>query len=512
MQLKEFVTNNGVTLLYTGAPKIEKLEELASGPGDLWHSSLDQGFNNSFPELVYQTAVFWWFLNDLPLLKNSINWRINPDAFIVRKNVWELFSGFPADYDSNKIGAFDLGYRMLRHGGAIPMYVSGLFPKKRSTFEITVKDRYRFFKKNFKSQHSVYLLLKGMNKSHLNEFNEFQKVKKENVKKNEFPILPARNLNLLEGNPSVSVVIPTMYRQEYTLQLLKDYADQTFPVSQVVVVDATPVEDRVNGIYNKDEFDFELIIKWQESEGSCRARNEAIALCTGDYIIFADDDTRILPNFVENHIRFLQTYKVEACNGLDISAPSHLDGINKLLDLYNHIKKSPLKAGAAMSFSNANSCVSSALVKTLKGNDINFDGGYGEDTDFGLRLLKSGAILMQNPYSPILHLKPPSGGYRHWGLQASLIGKNRKKQAWELDHPVKFIKPVPSPTIVYGIMKHYSDTQVKEYRSKYFFLYLFKGKKSGLFSRIFKFPYKYLQFNRSLFYAKNLIKLGARYK
>lgn len=512
MKLKEFVTNTGETLLYTGTPKMEELEKLASGPGDLWHSSLDQGFNDAFPELVYQTAVFWWFLNDLPYLKNSINWRINPDAFVVRKNVWEQFSGFPIEYDSQILSVFDLGYRMLRHGGAIPMYVKGLYQEKSKGFKISVRDRYRFFKKNFKSQHSVYMLLKGLNKNPLSEFNEFQKVRKENLEKNEFPILPARDLNPLKGKPRVSVVIPTMYRQEYTLQLLKDYADQSFPVSQIVVVDATPLENRMNGIYDQDKFEFELIIKWQESKGSCRARNEAIAFCNGDYIIFADDDTRILPDFVENHIRFLQTYKVEACNGLDISAPFYEDGLDELRELYSKANKSQLKAGAALSFSNANSCVSSAFVKSLGGNDINFDGGYGEDTDFGLRLLKAGAILMQNPYSPILHLKPPSGGYRHWGIQAGIIGKARKKQAWELDHPVKFIRPVPSPTIVYGIIKHYSQEQVREYRSKYFFLYLFKGSKLGLITRFIKFFYRDIQFNRSLFYARNLLKLGAKYK
>lgn len=511
MQLKEFVTQSGETLLYNGAPNLESLEQLANGAGDLWHSSLDQGLNNVFPELVYQTAVFWWFLNDHPNLDRSINWRINPDAFVVRKNVWLLFSGFPKDYDSYILSAFDLGYRMLRHGGAIPMYVKGLFPEEVITSKITIQDRYRFFEKNFKPQHSVYMLLKGLNKNPFLELSQFRKAKMENLTRNLFPVLPARELNSLETIPTVSVVIPTMLRQEYTLQLLRDYADQTVPVAQIVVVDATPIEDRVEGIYNDDQFDFELTIKWQESKGSCRARNEAIALCSGDYIIFADDDTRILPSFVENHIRFLQTYNVEACNGLDISATSHKDGVDKLKDLYSSASKSQLKAGAAMSFSNANSCVNSSFIKTLIGNDINFDGGYGEDTDFGLRLLKAGAILMQNPYSPILHLKPPTGGYRHWGLQASLLGKKRKKQSWELDHPVKYIRPIPSPTIVYGIIKHYSLEQVMEYRSKYFFLYLFKGSKVGLFFRFLKFPYRALQFDKSLFYARNLIRRGERF-
>src|SRR5690606_24658550 len=121
------------------------------------------------------------------------------------------------------------------------------------------------------------------------------------------------------------------------------------------------------------------------------------------------------------------------------------------------------KAGAAQNFSNANSCVRKEWVEQLIGNDINFDGGYGEDSDFGFRILKNGGIVLSNPYSVNLHLKPPAGGYRHWNLQAAVLGKNRKKQAWEQDQPVRFIKPTPSPTVLYGIIKHFSRSQVKQY-------------------------------------------------
>ncbi|MCF4102132.1 glycosyltransferase [Gillisia sp. M10.2A] len=511
MIFKEFITSQGEILIYTGSPDLPLVDSLSRGPGDLWHSSLDQGYARVFPELVYQTAVFWWFLNDFENLDTSINWRINPSSFVVRKSVWNVFNGFSSDYESEDIAAFEMGYRMLRHGGAIPLYVKELYPPQKSKIEFSIRDRYRFYKKNFKTQHSVYMFLKLLKVNALKEFKTYWGVDKEILVKNTFPSIPARTLSGIKGNPTVSVVIPTMYRQNYTLQLLKDYNSQTYPVTQIIVVDATPEDKRDDTIYSRQDFNFKLTVRWQKSTGSCHARNEAIQLCRGDYIIFADDDTRILPDFVENHLKFLQKYNVEACNGLDISAPIHTDGLDKLKELYKRSKKNTLIAGAAMSFSNANSCVKRELVESIIGNDINFDGGYGEDTDFGFRLLKTGAILMQNPYSPILHLKPPSGGYRHWGLQASLIGKARKKQAWELDHPVKYIKPVPSPTILYGILKHYPENQVREYRSKYFFLYLFKGKKGNIFLRLLKLPYKRLQFNRSLFYAKNLLKLGERF-
>ena len=87
---------------------------------------------------------------------------------------------------------------------------------------------------------------------------------------------------------------------------------------------------------NQKQYPFDLIIKWQESKGSCRARNEAIAFCTGDYIVFGDDDIRIPADFIENHIRLLQTYNAGACNGLDMEADFYTQDLN---DLKNKVSK-----------------------------------------------------------------------------------------------------------------------------------------------------------------------------
>jgi len=511
MILKEYMTKSGEVLLYNGDPRFLLLDSLSEGPGDLWHSSLDQGFQNCFPELIYQTAVFWWFLNDFENLECSINWRINPNSFVVRKRVWEIFEGFPSGYDNDVTAALDLGFRLLRYGGGVPLYIKDLFEAQNNDIKISAEDRYVFFMKNFKPRHSRYMLVKAGLNNPTREWKAFKAAKLKKPKFNNFPVIPPRTLEHLHGKPTVSVIIPTMYRQKYTLQLLHDYQEQDYLVKEVIVIDATPEEERDTEVYKKANFSFKLVVKWQQSNGSCKARNEAINLCTGDFIIFADDDTRIPPNFVGNHLRFLKTYKAAACNGLDIQAKNHNHGLTELFQALDSLGNKRWKAGASQNFSNANSCVRKKWVDTLIGNDINFDGGYGEDSDFGYRILKEGGIVLSNPYSVNLHLKPPSGGYRHWHIQSSILGKRRKKQAWEHDYPVKFIKPAPSPTVLYGIVKHFWPIQVKEYRSKYFFIYLFNKPKKSFLLRLLKLPWKYIQFNRSLFYAKNLVKQGERY-
>ncbi|WP_298247527.1 glycosyltransferase [uncultured Christiangramia sp.] len=511
MDLKEYKASNGDILLYCGNPKMDILDELAMGPGDLWHSSLDQGFKDVFPELVYQIAVFWWFLNDFPHLDRAVNWRINPEQFVVRKEVWELFGGFPRDYRSETMPALDLGFRMLRYGGAIPLYIKGLYPSSNNLVAIPAFDRYIFFKKNFKREHAYNMLLKEGLKNPFRELKAYLQAQRASSRANSFPLVPPRELKDIKGQPEISVVIPTMFRQEYTLRLLQDYEKQEYPVKEVIIIDATPKEERKKNIYNKYNFSYNLIVRWQKSKGSCRARNEAIEMCTGDYIIFADDDTRIPSDFTKNHIKLLQTYNVEASNGLDIMAKKHTEGLEELKKALKGLGQSRWKVGAAQTFSNANSCVKKDWVKRLGGNDVNFDGGYGEDSDFGFSLLEKGAMVIFNPFSANLHLKPPSGGYRYWGIQGKILGKRRKKQAWELDRPVRYIRPVPSPTILYGIIKHFNTNQIKEYRSKYFFLYLFKNPKRSFFLRLFKMPYKMLQFKRAMLYARNLNDRGVRF-
>lgn len=509
-QFKSYTTKTGEQLLYVGQPRSEFLESLAAGPGDLWHSSLDYGFKNCFPELVYQTSVFWWFLNDFEDVDLCVSWRIDSLNFVIRERVWSQLDGFDDSYENNFMQGLDFGFTMLRDSGAVPLYVKGLFTSAEKEVLISVKDRYHFFAKYFKRRHSIYMLLRQCIFRLPKEYAAFKTTKTVAAFKGK-PI-SLKPLMSITGQPKISVVIPTMKRQQYTQLLLEDYKKQTYPITEAIIIDATPASERVSQYYNQEDFDFPIKQKWQTTKGSCRARNEAIALCTGDYIIFADDDVRILPDFVENHIKLLQSYNAKACNGLDIMAEHVSQNLEDLKLRLTALGDRRWKVGVSHIFSNANSMVETNLVKQLIGNDVNFDGGYGEDTDFGLRILKAGEVLLHNPYAPNLHLKPKQGGYRFWGESSKLLGKKRKPQPWEFNSPVKWIRPVPSPTITYGILKHYNKQQIKEWRKKYFFTYLFKGSKWSFVKRLFNLMFKQLQFKRSIYYAKQLIKLGPRYE
>jgi glycosyltransferase involved in cell wall biosynthesis len=512
MVLKEYKTLSGEILLYIGNPNTDMFEELIDGYGDIWHSSFEQGYKNAFPDIVIQGSVLFWYINDFDGLDQCVSWRINPNQFAIRKTAWEILGGFDTDYENIQIQAFDFGFNALRNQGATPLYIKGLFNETATEkMVVSARDRYAFFRKNFKMDHSFFMIYrKGFWKP--GEWNAFSYARKHFKKSPPKPLLPPRKLKEVNGTPTVSYIIPTMFRQKYTLQLLKDLADQEYKPNQVFVVDATPESERDDSFYDGYNFPYELSVIWQTSKGSCRARNEAIVNCTGDYIVFGDDDIRIPADFIKNHIRLIQTYNAGGCNGLDIKADHADQDLNDLKEKLKKVDSRRWFVGSTQMFSNANSCVKKEYVSLLVGNDINYDGGYGEDGDFGLSLIKLGVPVLHNPFSTNLHLKPSSGGYRFWGTQARIMGKKRKTQPWELDTPVKWVRPVPSPTLMYQYQKHFTPQQVIEYRHRYFFYFLFKGPKASFVYRLLRVPYKQLQFNKSIFYAKKLIELGVRTK
>jgi GT2 family glycosyltransferase len=512
MIFKEYKTADGETILYTGNPDTQRLEALSKGYGDVWHSAFEQGYKNAFMDLEHQSSVLFWYINDFERLDECVSWRINPNQFAIRKSAWEMLGGFDTDYENVQMQALDFGYNALRTQGVVPLYIKGLFnDTTKESVAISANDRYTFYIKNFIVDHALFMLYrKGI--WNPMEWKAFLYAKKKFRQKTNRPLFPPRKLQEMKGTPTVSYIIPTMFRQDHTLTLLGDLAKQSYLPTQVVVVDATPEKDRDESLYNPANYPFELTVIWQKSKGSCRARNEAIEVCTGEYIVFGDDDIRVLPEFIENHIRLLQTYNAGGCNGLDIMATAPTQDLTDLKKRLEKLGDRRWYVGSVQLFSNANSCVKKEHVDQLVGNDINYDGGYGEDGDFGIALLKLGVAVLHNPFSANLHLKPGSGGYRFWGSQARIMGKKRKTQPWELDTPVKHIRPVPSPTLMYQFHKQFTLEQVAEFRSKYFFLYLFKGPKLSFLIRLLRIPYKQLQFNKSVFYAKKLMALGVRTK
>jgi hypothetical protein len=81
--------------------------------------------------------------------------------------------------------------------------------------------------------------------------------------------------------PTVSYIIPTMMRQDFTLNLLNEEPILSANASNCCRRNTNQLNF---SLYNPDNYP--LMYSHQITQGSCRARNEAIALCKRDYIVF----------------------------------------------------------------------------------------------------------------------------------------------------------------------------------------------------------------------------------
>ena len=148
MNFKKYENSNGEVIVYTGDPDLGLLEEVSQGPGHIWHSSLDQGYKNSFQDLVYFAATFWWHFNDYDSLDSCVSWRVNPNAFAVREDIWNQVHHFDVDYSTDHMKGLDFGFKALKYSGAVVLYQKDLFKPVNQKIKVFTKDRYLFYRKN----------------------------------------------------------------------------------------------------------------------------------------------------------------------------------------------------------------------------------------------------------------------------------------------------------------------------------------------------------------------------
>ncbi len=102
--------------------------------------------------------------------------------------------------------------------------------------------------------------------------------------------------------PSISVVIPTRNRPAGLRACLEALAAQSVRDFEVVVVDDAS-DQPAGGIVREFEgrLDVRLFVNPQRG-GPAHARNRAVSAAAGDHVAFVDDDVRVVPTWLEEHM------------------------------------------------------------------------------------------------------------------------------------------------------------------------------------------------------------------
>jgi GT2 family glycosyltransferase len=215
------------------------------------------------------------------------------------------------------------------------------------------------------------------------------------------------------------VVIPTYNRNEILVNSIKSVFGLRPAPDEVLVIDQTLEHDAETERFLKDADKKKKIrlIK-QQPPNLCAARNRVMRETKRDVIIFIDDDVLLPKDFVVNHLRNYENPKVEAVAG-SIEHPHPFAVYNprrkwpRVLD-YKYL---PLNHHERVEgIANVMGCNHSVLLKTMKrvgGYDPHF-GTYAfrDDTDFAVRVWKTGGYIVFDPKAHLIHLLEPSGGTR----------------------------------------------------------------------------------------------------
>lgn len=436
-----------------------------------------------FLKYLQPTHYFQLFRNDetsiFPIIENlpqEVIEQLDPDP----------------KFKSEKAREYDLSWQAVNKGyiGNAETYIS--FEK------IPVVDEYRFLRKYFHPVWVFYVLMLRIF-SFKNPFREISAWKKSgDVKRSDYlknPILyddwnSFKSL-LVEEKPFVSVVIPTLNRYEYLKDVLEDLEKQDYKNFEVIIVDqSNPFQ---NDFYKKFNLDIKLV---QQTERALwLARNHAVEISKGEYILLFDDDSRVEPDWVVNHLKCLDFFDADISSGVSVSTVGA-----EVPENYSFFRISD-------QIDTGNVMLKKQIFKEIGLFDRQFEKQRMGDGEYGLRAYLNGYKNISNPHAGRIHLKVGSGGLREMG-------------SWDAFRPKKLFAPRPIPSVLYLYRKYYGTKRsllailktvpqsIIPYRYK-------KNKKMlvlGLLISLFLFPFVVLQVVISWRLASKKLREGALIK
>lgn len=227
----------------------------------------------------------------------------------------------------------------------------------------------------------------------------------------------------MSDNVELSVIIPTLNRQECLLATLRSIIETQSGIKyEVIIVDQSDA-------YDKKEFSRQIKLRFGDVvpciyqnvtfKSLPRARNAGVNLARGRIILFLDDDIRAHKNLFAEHMKiFTQQKDVGGIGGRVIEYPDSYTNTTKVGGYVGSNGRcfrnfSAKESGFVNAVPGGNMSFRREVVRKVGRFDENYIGTSElEETDYSYRTVKAGYKLFYNASAVMDHLVCPIGGCR----------------------------------------------------------------------------------------------------
>ena len=416
-------------------------------------------------------------------------------------NVWvdfEKLSGkalslihYDSGYSHPTICAWDASYQALMKG-IVKKTGNNI---QTDEIELLPADIYRFIRKYHKKIW-LYIVFFQRLFSLFNPLSEFiglwqtRHVQKYNLFHTHYVYdeYPDYYSSLIKSNPLLSIIIPTYNRYEPLNNLLKDLEEQTYSNFEVILIDQShPFQKE---LYNN--FNLRCHIIRQEDPALWKARNRGIKSAKSEYLLFLDDDSRIAPDWILEHLKCLDYFQADISSGVSKS----LIGA-KIPENYSFFRWSD-------QLDTGNVLIKKKVFEKCGLFDTKFEKMRMGDGEFGVRAYLSGFRNISNSKASREHLKIAQGGLRDMGN-------------WDAFRPNNIFAPRPIPSVFYIWRKYWGNKTallsciltIPFSLSPYKYKSTFGGSIISCFLFILLFPIIIFQVSCAWVKSTNMIKKGS---
>lgn len=343
----------------------------------------------------------------------------------------KLLLDYDDHYSCHEVSLRDLAYQAVEKGLNLDCTAQHL----NMIIEPTVLDNYIFIRKYFNSNWAFLILIIRLFSfvNVIHEIKSFKKSKGISRTAIAYDHSDLKNFSspLINSKPFISIVIPTLNRYVYLKDVLLDLEKQTYPYFEVLICDQSDLIDQ--NFYK--EFDLDLKLICQKEKALWLARNRCIKESRGEYLLLFDDDSRVEPDWIENHLLCVDYYNVEISSGVSLSEVG-----GRIPENYSIYRM-------ADQLDTGNALIHKDVFRKVGLFDRQFERQRMGDGEFGLRCYLSGVKNISNPDAKRIHLKAGVGGLRQMG-------------GWDAFRPKSIFSPRPIPSVLYYARKYYGPENV----------------------------------------------------